>query len=99
MTPLTTENAAQVEQHVKQFTLEDNTGSTRLVFYPRTPIQGPVAPSGGAQVEYHGPEGDFTFRGEAVDQQSSPLGQLITVTLIPDADAGQLDFTLVLPIV
>ena len=99
MTQLSTENATQVEQRARQFTLEDNTGSTRIVFYPRAPIPGPVAPAGGAQVEYHGPEGDFTFRGEAVDQQSSPLGQLITVTLMPDADAGQLDFTLVLPIV
>ena len=99
MTPLSTENATQIEQRAKQFTLEDNTGSTRIVFYPRAPIPGPVAPAGGAQVEYHGPEGDFTFREEAVEQQSSPLGQLITVTLMPDADAGQLDFTLVLPIV
>jgi hypothetical protein len=62
-------------------------------------MPGPAAAAGSAQVEYHGPEGDFTFRGEAVDQQSSPLRQLITVTLMPDADAGQLDFTLVLPIV
>ena len=99
MTQLSTENATQVEQRAKQFTLEDSTGSTRIVFYPRAPIPGPAAAAGSAQVEYHGPEGDFTFRGEAVDQQSSPLGQLITVTLMPDADAGQLDFTLVLPIV
>ena len=83
----------------KQFTLQDSTGSTRLVFYPRAPLPGPGAPAGGAQVEYHGPEGDFTFRGEAVAQQASPLGQLITVTLMPNADAGQLDFTLVLPLV
>ena len=97
MTPLSTENAPQVEQHAKQFTLQDSTGSTRIFFYPRAPIHGPVASSDGAQVEYRGPEGDFTFRGEAVEQQASPLGQLITVTLMPDADAGQLDFTLVLP--
>jgi hypothetical protein len=99
MTSLLTENTTQVEQHAKQFTLQDSTGSTRLVFYPRAPLPGPGVPAGGAQVEYHGPEGDFTFRGEAVNQQSSPLGQLITVTLMPDADAGQLDFTLVLPLV
>jgi hypothetical protein len=73
MTPLTTENATQVEQHAKQFTLQDSTGSTRIVFYPRAPIHGPVAPSSDAQVEYRGPEGAFTFRGEAVEQQSSPL--------------------------
>ena len=99
MTQLSTENATQVEQRAKQFTLQDSTGSTRLVFYPRAPLPGPGCPAGGAQVEYHGPEGDFTFRGEAVAQQASPLGQLITVTLMPDADAGQLDFTLVLPLV
>ena len=99
MAQLSTENATQVEPGAKQFTLEDSTGSTRLVFYPRAPIPGPVVPAGGGQVEYHGPEGDFTFRGEGVDQQSSPLGQLITVTLMSDADVGQLDFTLVLPIV
>ena len=99
MTPLSTENATLIEQHAKQFTLQDSTGSTRLVFYPRAPLPGPGAPAGGAQVEYHGPEGNFTFRGEAVAQQASPLGQLITVTLMPNADAGQLDFTLVLPLV
>jgi len=99
MTQLSTENVTQVEPGAKQFTLEDSTGSTRIIFYPRAPISGPVTPAGGGQVEYRGPEGNFTFRGEAVDQQASPLGQLITVTLIPDADAGQLDFTLVLPIV
>jgi hypothetical protein len=77
--------------------LQDSTGSTRLVFYPRAPLPGPSTPAGSAQVEYHGPEGDFTFRGEAVTQQTSSLGQLITVTLIPNADAGKLDFTLVLP--
>jgi hypothetical protein len=97
MTQLSAENATQAEQHAKQFTLQDSTGSTRLVFYPRAPLPGAGAPAGSAQVEYHGPEGDFTFRGEAVTQQTSPLGQLITVTLIPNADAGQLDFTLVLP--
>jgi hypothetical protein len=84
---------------VKQFTLEDSTGSTRIVFYPQAPVPGPAAPASGGQVEYHGPEGDFTFRGEAIDQQASPLGRLITVTLMSDADVGQLDFTLVLPIV
>jgi hypothetical protein len=97
MTQLSAENATQAEQHAKQFTLQDSTGSTRLVFYPRAPLPGAGAPAGSAQVEYHGPEGDFTFRGEAVTQQTSPLGQLITVTLIPNADAGQLDPTLTAP--
>jgi hypothetical protein len=68
-----------------RFTLTDRSRSTRIVF-----TQGPT-------LDYQGPEGQFTFAGDQIETQASALGQLITVTLQPDADAGQLDLTLVLP--
>ncbi len=43
MTQIATENATQVEQQAKRFTLEDST--TRIVFYPRAPLPGPIEPS------------------------------------------------------
>jgi hypothetical protein len=99
MAPLTTAQTIQIEQQAKQFTLQDSSSSTRIVFYPRAPLSGTDGATPGAQLDYHGPEGVFTFRGQDIEQQENALGQLITVMLKPDADAGQLDFTLVLPMV
>lgn len=99
MAQLTTQQTIQIEPQAKQFTLQDSAGSTRVVFHPRAPLAGAGESVSGAQLDYHGPEGDFTFRGEAIEHQESALGQLLTVTLMPNADAGQLDFTLVLPMV
>jgi hypothetical protein len=48
-------------------------------------------------LDYQGPEGHFTFGSDQIKQQASPLGRLITVTLQPNADAGQLTLTLILP--
>lgn len=88
--------ASLVEHQVKRFTLADGQG-TRIVYYPQAPVSDPRQPSPDPQFEYIGPEGQFTFRGEDVVQLPSRLGLLITVTLQPDLDAGQLDCTLVLP--
>ena len=84
------------DQQAKRFTLGDGHG-TRIVYYPQAPASGPIQPPRGPQFEYSGPEGQFTFRGEDVTQLPSRLGLLLTVTLQPDVDAGQLDCTLVLP--
>ncbi len=37
------------------------------------------------------------FRGEDITQEQTVLGSLISVTLQPNADAGGVDFALVLP--
>lgn len=88
-------NTTQLNQQANRFTLTDSAGSTRIVFFPQAPDPGPVQP--GSQLDYQGPEGQFSFRGDEINQQRSRLGLLITVTLEPDADAGQLELTLVLP--
>jgi hypothetical protein len=79
-----------------RFTFIDRNSNTRIVFLPQIPdlAQAPVKAS---QLEYQGPEGQFTFQGDQIEKQASPLGELITVTLQPNADAGELNLTLVLP--
>jgi hypothetical protein len=58
----------------------------------------PQAPNFAApQLDYQGLEGKFSFRGDEISQQRTALGLLITVTLEPDADAGQLNLNLMLP--
>ncbi|MEJ6486804.1 hypothetical protein N0Y54_37050 [Nostoc punctiforme UO1] len=96
---------AQVAQanrfnQANQYTFTDPIRTTQIVFFPQAP--GPVRvddPPGASQLTYQGPEGEFTFRGKAIRKQNSPLGLLITVTLKPNADQGQLQLTLVLPTV
>ncbi|WP_341528432.1 hypothetical protein WKK05_03525 [Nostoc sp. UHCC 0302] len=83
-----------------QYTFTDPIRTTQIVFYPQAP--GPVRtdePRGASQLTYQGPEGEFTFRGKEIRKQKSPLGLLITVTLEPNFDQGQLELTLVLPTV
>jgi hypothetical protein len=83
-----------------RFTLEDADGTTKVVFFPRA--LGPLGLSDDpteSQLDYQGPEGNFVFRGPDIVRQENPLGSLITVTLIPNADAGGLSVALVLPTV
>lgn len=56
-------------------------------------------PPKASQLIYHGPSGELTFRGKEIRKQKSALGLLITVTLEPNFDRGQLELTLVLPTV
>lgn len=80
----------------KRFTLSDRDSKTKINFFPQSP--GPVRPGKDSQLNYQGPEGGFTFRGEEITQQQSRIGLLITVTLQSDAaDAGEIALTLVLP--
>lgn len=88
--------ATVLEQQAKRFSLGDGKG-TRIVYYPQAPGLESSQAARVPQVEYTGPEGQFMFRGEDVTQLPSRLGLLITVTLQPDFDTGQLDCTLVLP--
>jgi hypothetical protein len=87
----------QSSRPANRFIFADITDGTQVVFYPHASTSGLVRSLGDAQLEYEGPEGRLTFIGNEIDRQQSHLGLLITVILEPDAGAGQLNFTLVLP--
>lgn len=80
-----------------RYTLSDCDKTTQIVFLPRAfgPLGTPESTD--AQLEYHGPEGELVFRGGDIAQEQTVLGTLISVTLRPNADAGGVDFALVLP--
>lgn len=81
-----------------RFTFIDRRSNTRILFFPKAPGPAqPDDPTNASQLEYQGPEGQFRFRGNQIEKQASPLGRLVTVTLQPNADAGQLNLTLVFP--
>lgn len=94
MTDMTQANAK-----FNRFRFKDANGTTSIVFLPQAP--GPVQPNDpprASQLEYQGPEGKFTFRGNEITKEASRLGRLVTVTVQSNAaDAGQIDFTLVFP--
>jgi hypothetical protein len=94
-----TMNIAQSNPSFNRFRFKDACGTTQIVFLTQAP--GPVQPDdplGASQLEYEGPEGQFTFRGNEITKEASRLGRLVTVTLRSNAaDAGQLDLTLVFP--
>jgi hypothetical protein len=82
-----------------QYTFTDPIRTTQIVFFPQAP--GPLRvddPPGASQLIYRSPSGqELIFRGKNIRKQKSPLGLLITVTLEPNFDQGQLELTLVLP--
>ena len=92
------DNPGQSDRHPNRFTLSDCDGRTRIVFFPQalTPLGASESPAN-AQLQYDGPEGQLIFHGEDVTQEQTILGSLVSVTLRPDADAGGIDFALVLP--
>jgi hypothetical protein len=86
------------DRQPNRYAFSDNEGVQRVVFFPE--MLGPLGEEqslAGSQLEYHGPEGQLTFRGEDIGQEQTILGTLISVALRPNADAGGLDFALVLP--
>jgi hypothetical protein len=69
---------------------------TRISYLTQVP--GPVHPGEeGGVLDYHGIEGNRTFRGGEINRQDSPLGILITVTLRLKGDAGGLTATVLVP--
>jgi hypothetical protein len=48
-------------------------------------------------MSYRDSERQVRARGNEIRQEQTELGTLVTLTLEPDADAGQLNFTLVVP--
>ena len=65
---------------------------TRISYETQTPI-----PNQGPLVKYQGPEGDDTFTGDQVTCLDSALGTLLTVVLRPNADAGAINITVLVP--
>ena len=85
-----------------EYTFTHDEGTTLIVFYPNRP--GPIVvgePAGGPELNYKGPEGNFTFFSDKIDVQPSPMGSLISVILggieILGGTEHFLRFTLVLP--
>ena len=71
---------------------------TYIVF--DTQVPGPIRPGedlSGGQLEYQGPEGNFTFYGNDMTVLSSLLGTLLTITLKFNDDTGGITFTLLIP--
>ena len=87
------------------FTFTDESGNIQLAYYPHAP--GPLIagqPSGGPRLEYQGPEGSFVFpdatgpgREHINVEQTSPLGPLVSVVLVPTIDSIAVTLTLLLP--
>ncbi|SHL37428.1 hypothetical protein SAMN05216428_102186 [Nitrosospira sp. Nsp11] len=92
------DDSGQPDRQPNRFTLSDRDKTTRIVFFPQalTPLGATEKPSD-AQLEYHGVEGELVFRGDEISEEQTILGLLISVILRPNADAGGVDFALVLP--
>ena len=79
------------------FDFVSQSGKTKVTYYsnaPGTPTEG-RAPS--AFLEYAGPEGKLSFRSNQISRQETPSGQLLSVVLKPQFDAGSLTFSLFVP--
>lgn len=92
------DDSGQPDRQPNRFTLSDRDKTTRIVFFPQalTPLGATEKPSD-AQLEYHGVEGELVFRGDEISEEQTILGLLISVILRPNADAGGVNFALVLP--
>lgn len=93
------DHSGHPDRQPTRYTFVDREGVKRVVFFPQA--LGPLGTSetpGEASLEYTGPEGNVTFRGDEITQQETVLGALISVNLRTNAaDQGNLDFALVLP--
>ncbi|HEY6044196.1 MAG TPA: hypothetical protein VIU43_04770, partial [Nitrosospira sp.] len=91
-------DAGKPDRQPNRYTFSDQEGVKRVVFFPKE--LGPLGdgrPSAGPQLEYTGPEGRLTFRGDDISQEQTVLGTLISVAIKINADAGGLNFALALP--
>jgi len=88
----------QPDRQPNRFTFSDCDARTRIVFFPKVfmPLGASETPAD-SQLEYQGAEGQFVFRGDEIGQEQTVLGLIISVILKPNADAGGLDFALILP--
>ncbi|SCY11301.1 hypothetical protein SAMN05216420_102337 [Nitrosospira sp. Nl5] len=86
------------DRQPNRFTLSGCDDSTHIVFFPQVfmPLGASETPPD-SQLEYDGAEGHLVFRGNDISQEQSILGLIVSVILQPNADAGGLDFALILP--
>jgi hypothetical protein len=79
------------------FTLVSQSSGTTITYYPDAP--GPLVQglTQGALFEYRGPEGQLSFRSAQISRQETPSGQLLSVVLKPQVDAGSLALSVFLP--
>jgi hypothetical protein len=93
----TTAPAATPTATANEYQLHDHSGNVEVTYYPFAP--GPIIQNRveGALLNYTGPAGTLSFRGSDVQSQDTPLGQMLTVVLKPQNDAGEELFTIFLP--
>jgi hypothetical protein len=70
---------------------------TEITFLTEKPGPIQAGSSQGGQLHYQGPEGDDVFSGDQITRLDSALGTLLTVTLQPNADAGAINITVLVP--
>ena len=70
---------------------------TKIAYLTQTPGPIPVGTTVEGRLEYQGPEGDLVFSGNQITRLDSALGTLLTVVLRPNADAGAINITVLVP--
>ncbi len=70
---------------------------TQMTYLTEMPGPIPVGSSQRGQLGYQGPEGDDVFSGDQITRLDSALGTLLTVVLRPNADAGDIKITVLVP--
>jgi hypothetical protein len=79
------------------FEFATHSGKTKITYYPFAPGPLVLGRTPGPSLQYDGPEGSLSFRDAQITQETTPLGQLLSVVLKPEADSGSLTFSLFLP--
>ena len=70
---------------------------TKITYLTQMPGPIPVGTTDEGRLEYQGPEGDHVFSGNQITRLDSALGTLLTVVLRPNADAGAINITVLVP--
>jgi hypothetical protein len=87
--------AQQSTLQVNRYSLTDGE-RMRVVFFPEASH---MRSPGTARFDYQDSQGEFIFIGDAIHQQNSRFGLLVSVQLQLNSEPGQSYFTLVLPTV
>jgi hypothetical protein len=70
---------------------------TKITYLTQTPGPIPAGTTDEGRLDYQGPEGDHVFSGNQITRLDSALGTLLTVVLRPDAGAGAINITVLVP--
>jgi hypothetical protein len=70
---------------------------TTITYLTQMPGPIPVGTTDEGRLDYQGPEGDHAFSGNQLTRLDSALGTLLTVVLRPNADAGAINITVLVP--